>query len=824
MEYLAHYDEQKNLKQLLSSHLLSVAELSSAQVPPNVKFQGIDNFTVKSLIYWIGYFHDLGKYTEYFQYYLLQNINSKFKKHAHISACFIYQYLLDRVVQNENMIAFLSYLCVRLHHSELKRDNLFLIRNEIVMWKDVQTIGNNIIKKSEEILEDLNLNEKITIDNFKKFLQVDLLKKKNSPLKRVPSQLRRGYIKNEKWFFLLIYLFSLLIDIDKFNSAELTIRKNKSVLPNKVDQYIYKRYGENKKSDIINRRNKVRNTMLSTIMELTNEEIKDIRFFTLTAPTGIGKTLSSLQSSLLLQQKIKEIEGYVPRIITAIPFINIIEQNKQVYEDVFSNEINLVVHHRLTDFSIIKSSEEVPVDKALLEVEAWEGDVILTTFVQFFQSIFTGKNKLLKKINKLAGSIVVLDEAQAIPEKYMPLVGAVLQKIGEYYGTRFILMTATQPKLLEFGDLLLEHKEKKDRRIIPLLRDYEEYFKGLNRTKLIPVLKKRFSNERFIKFFREKKESNKSALIVVNTIKRSIDIFNELKKELKKEGDSIPIFYLSTNLIPLQRRKVIKKVKNILDSEKPVILVSTQTIEAGVDLDFDMAFRDFAPIDSLIQTAGRVNREGKKGEYLPIYIVQLESDNHYIYELFNRHSTMNLLGVSEEVKESEYGILAEKYYTMALNREVSEVSKRLWNEGVLKLDFEALKDFKLIESPQEIYDVFVEDGSELATNLADLYEVLLKDNKEFTYDLAKIFDKNLIKKFKRKLNIFERKALLRLVIAKMSDYIVQVRVSRLKENRPLKFKIRGNSPSNMFWIPFNQMSKYYDEKTGFISKNGDAFV
>ena len=135
----------------------------------------------------------------------------------------------------------------------------------------------------------------------------------------------------------------------------------------------------------------------------------------------------------------------------------------------------------------------------MLEVESWEGDVILTTFVQLFQSIFTGNNRLLKKVNKLAGSIIIIDEAQAVPEGYMPLIGAALQKIAEHYGTRFILMTATQPKLLEFGTLL--NPDGKKIKPVTLLPGFEQYFLELKRTKLIPLLDRKLNNEQFIELF-----------------------------------------------------------------------------------------------------------------------------------------------------------------------------------------------------------------------------------------------------------------------------------------------------------------------------------
>lgn len=261
----------------------------------------------------------------------------------------------------------------------------------------------------------------------------------------------------------------------------------------------------------------------------------------------------------------------------------------------------------------------------------------------------------------------------------------------------------------------------------------------------------------------------------------------------------------------------------MLKQGKPVILVSTQTIEAGVDMDFDMGFRDFAHLDSLIQTAGRVNREGEKGKYFSIYIVQLENDNHYIYNLSHRQSTMELLTEKEEILENEYGLLTEKYYTLALERGVDDESKEIWEQGIMKLDFDVVEEFQMIDNLGEIADVYVELDA-IASSLADAYEAILNYEDELNYDFSLIFSKEIADKINRKQNVFERKALLRLVMAKMNDYIIQMRITRLKNNRPINFSARGDVSSDLLLIPYNKIKDFYDEETGFKDESGDAFV
>lgn len=804
MKYLAHFDKDKRYGQPLNEHLKTVAEMCTEIVPNVVKFKDMDNDIIKYLAYNIGFFHDIGKYSNFFQEYLIGNYKGSYKNHAHISACFSYLFLFDKVkmiCKNENLMYILMYLCyivVRMHHNSLTLDRLFTIEGQDLMWQELNVIRQNLFKNQHQILDDLSsIVPNLKDLDFSAYIDLERLKG-NKYFMNMPQLLKMGRFADEQWYFFLIYMFSLLVDSDKLDSAELVHRSGKSISHSRVAKYLaFKDKGSVDKTLLLRREN-ARREMMNIVDSLTDEQIKNSRFFIITAPTGIGKTLSSLQCALRLQQRIQDVEEYVPKIITAIPFINIIEQTRKEYENVIGDQANLVVHHRLADIaSNIKSNENIPISKALLEIEAWEGDVILTTFVQLFQSIFTGRNSALKKLNKLAGSIVILDEVQAIPEKYMPLVGATLRKISEYYGTRFILMTATQPKILKFGDRLLNSHEYSSKKTIDLFPSSETYFAQLKRTKFVPVLEEEMNTDKFVEFFIEKWNPLKSAVIVVNTIKRSIEVYYALKSELKGRGIDTPVYYLSTNIIPKKRMSVIQEVDKLLRANKSVILVSTQTIEAGVDLDFDMAFRDFAPLDSLVQTAGRVNRNSQKGEHLPVYIVKLAHDSDYIYHLFNRKLTMDLLREYKEIYEWQYNKIIDRYYDKILSLGIPQESKNIWNEGILKLDFNKISEFRLIEDLSFICDVYVEKD-ENATILANEYENIILERGDYAH-----------------YNSFERKALLRNITAKMNDYIIQVKERKVESNLLQNFEIRNGVQSSLRWISPKDVSKLYDEETGF---------
>jgi len=833
MEYYAHYDRKTGDKQKLIDHLNNVAVEAQRSVPPTVSFSILPNHAIKKLIYLIGKFHDLGKFTTYFQDYLMYNKDSALKHHAHISAIALYNYIKKNEVKSfftylenhrdEGALIFLIYLIVRLHHQNLTLYGLFSTSHSASMWKELNEQSKDLLSKSDIIQRTLD-NNLYNLD-IEKLFDIDEAKNDRQLTKQIMA-LFKTRLSHERWYFILIYLFSLLIDSDKLDSAQIK-RTSLNNLPSKnVTEYVGKKHLNEVSTNFTDRRELARQTIVKQIEKMTETDLRENKIFSLTAPTGLGKTLSSLQAALILRERLEAICHYKPRIITAIPFINIINQTENDYKQVIGNNGRIIVHHRLADLKTSQGDkqEKLSLDQALSEVEAWEGDVILTTFVQLFQSLFTGQNRLLKKINKLAGSIVILDEIQSIPEKYMPLIGASIIKMSEYFGTRFILMTATQPRIIELGQKLLKNNENID--VLELLPNNEIYFNELTRTKILPRLDNPMDTEEFVTFFKKTWE-NKSSLIVVNMIKRSIELFKKLKNEL---GNDAHVIYLSTNIIPKHRAQVIDKVSNLLNEKETVVMVSTQTIEAGVDLDFEVGYRALAPLESIIQTAGRVNRKGalidNNGNPITskLYVVELNVDHQYVYKLHHLEKTKNLLRTYKEIEEKNYQYLVKQYYDAMLENPVDLVSLNIWEEGIRKLNFDEIEKFKLIESPGEVVDVFIE-SDEYARKLADAYEEI-RDNKK-TYNLSLfegIIDSDFLTNLSEELNYYEKKSLLRQILSKMSEYMVQIRLKRYMKNRPFTFSERNGVNADFFWVPRENLNHYYDQDTGYMDESGESYL
>jgi CRISPR-associated endonuclease/helicase Cas3 len=791
--YWAHYN--KKVKQRLPEHLQSVSKGCRSALSEYINFDGITAEQFATLTELCGKYHDLGKYTDFFQDYMLLGQDSPDKDHAHISALFVYNLLNGTADSRPNLnmiISFFCYLAVRLHHGNLRVHGLNMKPQD--MLQTLQNKQKNLLQNAEKILQEFP--EQCSRQDFENFLNLD-----NSILQNIcdiPHYFKSARLKNAQWFFFLILLFSLLIDQDKLDSAQIATKDRNQIGPERIPAYLAEK-NKGKQRELDERRENARKEIMEALSKMTDQEILDNRIYTLTAPTGIGKTLASLQAAAYLSRRLKGLGlTKVPKIITVIPFVNIIEQNLEDYLNICGEDISLLAHYHLGQVEE-HADQNQPLEKVLLETEAWEADVIITTYVQLLQSLLSDRNRSLKKINKLAGSIVIMDEVQALPDEYMPLIGAVIRRVSAHYGTRFILMTATQPKIMEFADLLKDDIGKMQSSI-ELLPNNETYFAHLRRTRFISLIEDSvISEDEFLEKFKEKYSEKKTALIVVNTIKRSLNLYAKLQKQYPRR-----VLYLSTNIIPVARKKVIRRAKRYWKYGIPFILVSTQTIEAGVDLDFDMAFRDLAPLPSLIQTAGRVNRNNGKGEPLPVYITEIENDCGLVYGTDQKNRIKTILSDKTVIGEEEYRALVDDYYSKLLQQGLPDESKKIWEKGIIELNFEYVNQFELIKKSHEIADVFVE-YDDTATQLADLYIVLRQQLRQA--------DKE---------EYFGIKARLQNTMAAMQQYFLSIRVKRIIGNRPLLFEDRslGEIKSDFYWIPRKQLNDYYDLLTGFKDEGG----
>jgi len=309
-------------------------------------------------------------------------------------------------------------------------------------------------------------------------------------------------------------------------------------------------------------------------------------FFSLTVPTGGGKTLSSMAFALEHAVKYKK-----DRIIYVIPYTSIIEQNADVFRKAVGAD-QVVEHH--SNFN-----EEDVTAKARLATENWDAPVIVTTSVQFFESLFAAKTSRCRKLHNICNSVVILDEAQLLPVEFLEPILRAMELLVEHYKVSFVICTATQPAL-EKRDEVSDFPGIAKGAIREIVRDVPALYRSLKRVEVnVPEdLKTPQSWEELAEELKE----YESVLCVVSDRKSCRELFH-----LMQEGT----YHLSALMCAQHRSDIIVKIKKDLEAGKPTRVISTQLVEAGVDLDFPVVYRAMAGLDSIAQAAGRCNREGK---------------------------------------------------------------------------------------------------------------------------------------------------------------------------------------------------------------------
>jgi CRISPR-associated endonuclease/helicase Cas3 len=307
--------------------------------------------------------------------------------------------------------------------------------------------------------------------------------------------------------------------------------------------------------------------------------------FSLTVPTGGGKTLSSLAFAL----RHARIHG-LKRVVYVIPFTSIIEQNAQVFREVFADlgEDVVLEHHSNFD-----PEQETTTNR--LATENWDAPLVVTTAVQFFESLFANRTSRCRKLHNLARAVVILDEAQTLPVGLLTPCLAALRELARGYGSSLVLCTATQPAVKQREGFPIGFPADSLREIIP---DPTALYNGLRRCTVTDLGKQADAE------IAERLRAEPQVLCIVNTRRHARLLFDLL-------GEGEGNFHLSAQMCPAHRLAKLAEIRLRLDDGVPCRVISTQLIEAGVDIDFPVVFRSRAGIDSIAQAAGRCNRNGK---------------------------------------------------------------------------------------------------------------------------------------------------------------------------------------------------------------------
>lgn len=329
--------------------------------------------------------------------------------------------------------------------------------------------------------------------------------------------------------------------------------------------------------------------------------------FSMTLPTGMGKTLCSLNWAL----HHAKVHSNIKRIVIVLPFLSIIDQTAKELKSIFKDHDVILEHHSNVIYEGKESEEEYYCkDPKQLATENWDYPIVVTTTVQFFESLFSNQRSKCRKLHNLQDSIVIFDEIQTLPVHLAECTMKMLNDMLHLCRCSILFCTATQPNFQTRSDFKgIDH-------IVPLVENPMAIFAATKRVEYYPIAD--YEVQSIDSIAQKVCEEKESVLIVCNTKKKAKALFDSIK-----EKGNMQVLHLSTNMCQKHRMAVVDKVKGKLKNGEKLILCSTQLIEAGVDMDFPIVFRELAPLESIIQSAGRCNREGKleKGK---VFLFQLE--------------------------------------------------------------------------------------------------------------------------------------------------------------------------------------------------------
>lgn len=606
---IAHWRVSDNSPQYLHVHLLNVASLAR-------RFSQKIRLEVAGEL--IGLLHDLGKYSDEFKGYIYsalglrnpdeddyvdsESIRGKVD-HSSAGAQLIWRQL-DTKGPVERLVAKLLAICVASHHSGLidcidpDGEDVFAVR----MQKDEsKTHVDEVWKAADACIRD-KANALLAAPELTSSVRELIGRIAGYENQRVPLQQQIGLAVR--------FLFSCLIDADRIDSANFEHKRVETFRPN----------GDYVAWDVlIGRLEKhlagleprypidlLRQGISRDCLEAAS---RGKGIYTLSVPTGGGKTLASLRFALHHARTRK-----LDRIIYVIPFTSIIDQNAQIVRKVLESEqtpheIGRVVleHH-----SSITPEQQTWREKLLCE--NWDAPVVYTTMVQFLESLFGSGTRGARRMHQMANAVVVFDEIQTLPIRCVHLFNNAINFLAEQCNSTVVLCTATQPLLNvvdpQYGAIRLAAGHE-------IVRDVRQLFADLKRVEVIDRSKAGgWTYEEIALLAVAETCRAGSCLVIVNTKDAARQIFEAATREAGVEG----LFHLSTDMCPAHRKLVLEEVRKRLGDGLKTVCISTQLIEAGVDVDFGVVIRSMAGLDSIAQAAGRCNRNGRN-EVGIVYLV-----------------------------------------------------------------------------------------------------------------------------------------------------------------------------------------------------------
>lgn len=733
-----------------------------------------------------GLFHDLGKATAYFQDHLQgKAAPPELRRHAEMGALWLLEFLRERQLLPSNVSPVdvaLAFLFVRRHHGRLDDllDSLMLDQQSVDQFQK-QLSAMDMAGIRQWLAHQLRSPIPVAGTDRQKFTEL-----------RVKSKLALQSIKTDAEamarFQSAVRWFGLLIEADRDSAAGYApghFDVPPQLKPGNLDRFrAAGDFGAYANEAVCKARELVFQSALNSVdRDVAGGE----RLWTLTVPTGAGKTLAAL--GWAVKRRETRIAGGQRNcsIVYALPFTSIIDQNAEVirrlFGDAAADESAVAIHHHVAEAGEIAQSGEESLARSW--VEGWRADIVCTTFVQVVNALFHGTTADARRLSRLAGAILILDEVQAFPAELWPLMRTALYCLSRHFGTDVLLVTATQPALFAEADTTEIGPRSFPQDVIQAFDRYDLTVE-LNGFLNLDALRTRIAED-------VEGELRRSCLVIVNTVKEALDLHALLAGDARFWGSIL--FHLSTNLRPKDRGRILAEVQCC---NKPHVLVATQVVEAGVDLSFDVVFRALAPIDALVQAAGRCNRHGVGRRGL-VRVFDLEGSRGVaVYGAVHMGLAREILRqVADEgghlLREPELAGLVSQYFS-ELDQRIGHGSATKAMEAVRMLEFAALRGEGEDPNRKEKRVQLVEDRFDRIAHFVETDESDTHVWSELSKALA-IPD------------LYLRRQRLRALRSEVAQRIVEV---------PRRYALPdAGAEANLVHVPRDRAGDYYDTSTGW---------
>ncbi|AIQ62815.1 CRISPR-associated protein Cas3 [Paenibacillus stellifer] len=616
-DYTAHIRESDKQVQTVKDHLLEVRDLARAYGDP----LGIGHIAGLA-----GLLHDSGKYADKFRDYLVAAVNNPDAPprrgsvdHSTAGGKLLFDLLhnpsADSAGREDHVLKMVLAEVVGnaiiSHHSYLQD------------FLNPESESNYLQRVRDKPPEEIEFDQ-VKVRFFKWVISVaDFQQYVNQAASELKTYLDKdmSVTYEQKLMYLTKLIFSMLIDADRTNT-----RCYEQGYPDEAvdEQKLFKQYRRRLHAHIesLGKGNHASSPVNRLRREMSDQceqfALKPSGIYTLSIPTGGGKTLASLRYALAHA----ELAGK-KRIIYVVPYTTIIEQNAEEVRRILKDNVNILEHHsNVADEGSNETDEQEDGlmnmrQKLKLARDNWDSPIIFTTMVQFLNVFYADGSRNIRRLHRLSESVLIFDEVQKVPVHCVSLFNQAVNFLRTYAKSSIVLCTATQPELDYVKHKLNIEAEAE------MIANLEHVIEAFKRVEIIDyATEEQFDTNRLAAFVMSRVQEISSVLVILNTK----TVVNRLYRQLIDYHLPASVYHLSTSMCPAHRKSILSEVKDRLDNKSPVICISTQLIEAGVDVSFACVIRSMAGLDSIAQAAGRCNRHGED-KIRCMYVIDHEEEN-----------------------------------------------------------------------------------------------------------------------------------------------------------------------------------------------------